>query len=679
MNNKTPHPITSAALALMLMTLCACGGVGGELPTPTSTQEPTATATSRATPTEAPEARCGDGICDAAEKADPDVCPQDCRDQATSEEPTPESERRCGDGVCDGPENADSCPEDCVPEETPSRATPESPPASATPPPDEATPTREPASTTQLISLPDGSVAIQGSPSTVTQEGGQAGPAKQSNLAFVLDASGSMKAQLPGSGRTKLAVAKDVLSDLVSQVPEDVRGALWIYGHRYPQDPKEKSCRDIEQVFPLDPVDVGAYRQTIQGIDAIGYTPIADALQKAAEDLPPGDNQSNSIILVSDGKETCGGDPCALAAALKSSDADVTIHVVGYAVDEETREQLQCIASASGGTYSDATSADLLREALQGALELAQTDTTLRVEVVGPQEHQLSARVLLYEPGSGTLVSGMSAWRDNVVPPGTYDVWLETTPPVAYTELSMPDGSETVIRLRAGSFEFLGLEGDAVTPYQVNVNDPSSGEQLAYLLDPGDEPYYVIGGSYNLALYPSISSSAPQAVFRATIEPLKHTVLQLGAFDLRAVGGEAFRPSTIEFRDPTTDAQVARFSQSEPELYYVAPGTYDVGYGVSWTCGSWSGWLSDVQIRPGEVTVATLGAYVFHDADGEATAYAHTVTDAASGDEAGYYCGQVERYYASPGTYTLEGRYVDFTAREVVIKAGEETIVPISE
>jgi hypothetical protein len=176
MDNKIPDLRTSALSLLTLVTLCACSGVGGKPPTPSP--RPLATATIQPTLAEASQGRCGDGVCDAAEKADPDLCPEDCRDQATTEKPTPESERHCGDGVCDGPETADTCPEDCAAEEGSSRETPTSPPPSATLPPAEATPTREPSNTTQLVSLPDGSMAIEGNTSTVTQEGG-AGRARE--------------------------------------------------------------------------------------------------------------------------------------------------------------------------------------------------------------------------------------------------------------------------------------------------------------------------------------------------------------------------------------------------------------------------------------------------------------------------------------------------------------------
>ena len=682
---QASHALVAARAVLALcaaftaISLAGCALLSPATPAPTRQLEPM----TEPAPTATHQGRCGDGDCDENEKENPSLCPEDCGDEAVAETPRPtpadQSEHRCGDDVCDGPENPDTCPEDCAGEPTPLPT--ETPGSTNTRPLATAVPTPSPVpdADTELVSLSGGALAVRGDRSALQQQGGGTSAAKQINVAFILDGSGSMNAQLDGGSETKLAVAKDVLSDLIQQVPEEMHGALWIYGHRHPQEPKAESCRDIEQVFTLGPISAPAYVEAIQSIDALGYTPIADSLRQAAETLPAGDDQSNTIVLVSDGKETCGGDPCALAAALKESGASITIHVVGYAVDEETRAELQCIADASGGTYSDASSAQRLKEALEAALELAESDTTLRVEVAGPEDREVDARVLLYEPGAETLVAGFNAWRDNVVAPGTYDVWIETVPPVLYPELDLPEGSQTIVRLGVGSFDFSGLDGQSVDPYQVNVNHPPEGEQLGYLLDPGEEPYYVLGGTYMLALYPSISSNAPQAVFHTAIAAGQHTELQLGALDLLGVDGEKLRPSTVEFRRPGSQEAVTRFTQAEPYFYYVAPGAYDVWYTMSWTCGSWSGWLEDVVIEPSQITVTSLGSYVLRDPAGERLAYAHTLYDWDTGQEAGYYCGQVDTYYAAPGTYDIEGRYVDFVVDDVVIEAGQQAALSISE
>ena len=201
------------------------------------------------------------------------------------------------------------------------------------------------------------------------------------NTALILDASGSMLADL--GGRTRLIVAQDAVGSLSAAMPASINASLWVYGHRVEQDDVEASCLDIEQVIPLGPIDAEQYDRTAHSFPAKGYTPITEALIRAAASLPIGANERNTIILVSDGEETCGGDPCALAAQLAASEAKVTIHAIGLAADDITRAQLQCIADAGGGTYADAADAEGLSVALEEAAEAASDDTFTIVEGLG--------------------------------------------------------------------------------------------------------------------------------------------------------------------------------------------------------------------------------------------------------------------------------------------------------
>ncbi|NOX62833.1 MAG: VWA domain-containing protein, partial [Chloroflexi bacterium] len=166
------------------------------------------------------------------------------------------------------------------------------------------------------------------------------------NTAFILDASGSMLAAL--DNRTRLAVAQDAIGNLSAGLPSTINASLWVYGHRVAKTDLARSCQDIEEVIGLGAIDPDQFDAVAHGFSAKGYTPITDALTQAAASLPTGPNQRNSIVLVSDGEETCGGDPCALAAELAGSDASLVIHTIGLAVDDVTRAQLQCIADATG-------------------------------------------------------------------------------------------------------------------------------------------------------------------------------------------------------------------------------------------------------------------------------------------------------------------------------------------
>ena len=237
------------------------------------------------------------------------------------------------------------------------------------------------------------------------------------NTVFILDASGSMMADL--GGRTRLAIAQDAVGDLSAGLPAAINAGLWVYGHRVEQDDKEESCRDIEEVIGLGPVDPEEFDAVAHSFAAKGYTPITDALLKAASSLPVGPSERNSVVLVSDGEETCGGDPCALAAELAAGDIELVIHTIGLAVDDVTRDQLECIADVSGGTYTDAETAEDLSAALEEAAEAASDETFSIVEglgrpsvvVVSPDGRHVyvtgaeaeSVVVFSREPGTGRL------------------------------------------------------------------------------------------------------------------------------------------------------------------------------------------------------------------------------------------------------------------------------------
>ena len=173
---------------------------------------------------------------------------------------------------------------------------------------------------------------------------------------FILDASGSMWGEV--KGEDKIVIAKQVMSDLVHQLPEGMEAGLEVYGHRSKGD-----CGDIEITVPLARGNHEAMVQQIQAITPKGMTPITGSLQMAAEALRDTEQQA-SIVLVSDGKETCEADPCAAIEAIRAQGINVRVHVVGFDVKDEERKQLQCIADAGGGKYFSADDAGQLTAAL---------------------------------------------------------------------------------------------------------------------------------------------------------------------------------------------------------------------------------------------------------------------------------------------------------------------------
>lgn len=174
---------------------------------------------------------------------------------------------------------------------------------------------------------------------------------------FILDGSGSM---LGAAGaQTKMDAAKAVLEKVVPAIPPEVRVGLAVYGHRRAQD-----CADIEIVIPPGSNDRAGLLAQVRAIQPKGMTPIAAAVTQVA-DLVKARAAETTIVLVSDGQETCGGDPCAVVKALKAGGINFIMHVVGFDVTEQDKEQLSCIAEAGGGKYFAAADADALLEALE--------------------------------------------------------------------------------------------------------------------------------------------------------------------------------------------------------------------------------------------------------------------------------------------------------------------------
>ena len=186
--------------------------------------------------------------------------------------------------------------------------------------------------------------------------------AQGTDTILVLDASGSMWGQV--DGQSKISAARQAVDSILSKWNPADRLGLMVYGHRSKGD-----CKDIELMVPVSKFDPARIKSAVDGIDPKGKTPIADSLRAAAAALHSTENKA-TVILVSDGIETCAPDPCAVAAELKKAGVGFIAHVIGLDVaDPLAKGQLQCIARASGGVYLDARNASSLEGALTKVVE----------------------------------------------------------------------------------------------------------------------------------------------------------------------------------------------------------------------------------------------------------------------------------------------------------------------
>lgn len=179
---------------------------------------------------------------------------------------------------------------------------------------------------------------------------------------LVLDASGSMWGQI--GPKSKMDIAKDVVGKVVGKWNAADELGLVAYGHR-----KKGACDDIETVIPPGPLDAGSYMSAVRSLSPKGKTPMTQAVRQAAEALKYTEKQA-TVILVSDGIETCDPDPCAVAGELEKLGIGLTVHTVGFGLDDKGAvAQLQCLAEKTGGISIIAENADELESALNKTVE----------------------------------------------------------------------------------------------------------------------------------------------------------------------------------------------------------------------------------------------------------------------------------------------------------------------
>ena len=165
-------------------------------------------------------------------------------------------------------------------------------------------------------------------------------------LMIILDASGSMWGQM--EGRTKIEIARDVLADVIRDLPDNTQVGLVAYGHRVKGD-----CNDVEELVPLSPLNRETLIATLNRIKPKGMTPMVHAVARTMEGLKS-ESGDTTVLLVSDGRETCADDPCAGIRKLKTGNVQFVLHIVGFNVSAEEKQQLTCMAEAGGGVYFSA-------------------------------------------------------------------------------------------------------------------------------------------------------------------------------------------------------------------------------------------------------------------------------------------------------------------------------------
>lgn len=176
---------------------------------------------------------------------------------------------------------------------------------------------------------------------------------KEKHVEILLDASGSMAAEVPGGKKMKLA--KKALKEFAENMPDGAKVSLRVFGHKGTGSDKDKnkSCKSSKMFYPLKKYNEKKFSDAMTKFNPSGWTPLALAMKQAKKDLKKKneDNTENLVYIVSDGIETCGGDPVAAAKSLNQSGIKATVNIIGFDVDDKGQRQLKDAADAGDGQY----------------------------------------------------------------------------------------------------------------------------------------------------------------------------------------------------------------------------------------------------------------------------------------------------------------------------------------
>ncbi len=194
---------------------------------------------------------------------------------------------------------------------------------------------------------------------------------------LILDGSGSMWAQIDGKAR--ISIARKTLGEVLAGMPDGLELGFMSYGHR-----QKGACDDIEMLVEPSAGTADAIETAANAISPKGKTPLSDAVRRAAEALNYTEDKA-TVILITDGIETCEADPCALASELEASGVGFTTHVVGFGLSDEEGRQVACLAENTGGQYLQAGDAGALSDALRTTVAAVEEPAAEPVAAPAPE------------------------------------------------------------------------------------------------------------------------------------------------------------------------------------------------------------------------------------------------------------------------------------------------------
>lgn len=277
---------------------------------------------------------------------------------------------------------------------------------------------------------------------------------QKTRILFVLDASQSMLGKW--DKEQKMKVATRLMSNLMDSLKsiENLEVALRVYGHQFSVAMGKRSCEDTKLEVPFNPNNYDKIKDKLKGLYPQGTTPIAYSLEQTKNDFPPCANCKNIIILITDGIEECGGDPCAVALALRKNGVILKPFVIGMGLDLETIDAFKCV-----GTFFETNDQASFENVLNIVISQVMNNTSVQVNLLDAngQPSETDVNMTFYDSFSKAIQYNFMHTINHRGVPDTipldpafkYDLVVHTLPPVGKNEITINPGKHNIIALDA--------------------------------------------------------------------------------------------------------------------------------------------------------------------------------------------------------------------------------------
>lgn len=429
------------------------------------------------------------------------------------------------------------------------------------------------------------------------QEINQQALAEKTRILFVLDGSGSMNADW-GQNQSRMDVAKNILTRLVDSLRVNPRLelALRVYGHRYLR--QANNCNDSHLEVPFALNNHNKIITEIKDITPRGVTPITYSLLQAASDFPSGAGYRNILILITDGVESCGGDPCQASIELQKKGVFLRPFIIGLGVPGG--KALDCV-----GKFVDAENSNSFNKILNESIETTFAKTTVSVELLNGEGNptETNVNVTFLNSMTNTAAYEFVHYLDPVGKPDSvqvdpvlsYDLVVNTLPPVVKRDVGIVNGKHNSISIPVPQGTIVIKPEARGNPFKAIVRQHGHGEILHE--QNSFQPVRFLEGQYEVE-----TLTLPRRIFPVTLQAGKTITISLpsaGAVNINtlAVG----YGSVFEITEKGETQWVCTLDETKSRhSLNLLPGSYKIAFRARRTKGSKYTAIKTFQIQSGQ-------------------------------------------------------------------------------